>query len=261
MAQDSRSGLNASDFLDFFCQFLCAANAFSHNDQVMTFADASVFQDLLDHFGTVHFTLFFGEHNVFCAADHTAPDCDITSISAHNFHNGAAFVGAGSVTQFVQGVHTSLDSSVKTDGVFCVVHIQVDGSRDTDAVYTAFCQFRHTTVGTVTADNNQCIQPQNFVDGSCLVLTFFCHHFGAACCMQDGTAQVHHVGNVFAVHFLDFAIDQTIIAFTDTNDRNVVIQCCTYNSTDGSVHAGSIAATGQYTDFLNCFLFHVHSSQ
>ena len=218
-------------------------------------------ENLLDDFRAVHFALFFGEHNVFSTADHTAPDSDITSISAHNFHNGATFVRAGSVTQFIQGVHTSVDSSVKTDGVFCVVHIQVDGSRDTDAVYTAFCQFCHTTVRTVAADNNQRIQTQNFVDGSCLVLTFFCHHFRAACCMQDGTAQVHDIGNVFAVHFLDFAIDQTIVAFADTNDGHIMIQCCTNNSTDGSVHAGSIAATGQYTDFLNCFLFHVHSSQ
>ena len=261
VTQDSCSCLDACDFLNIFRQFLCTANTFCHYDQVMAFTDASVFQNLLNYFIAVDHFFFFGEHYFFCTAAHTAPYCDITCISAHYFHNRASFMGVGCVTQFVQSVHTCVYRCIETDCVFCTTHIQVDCCRDTNTVYAAFGQFCQTTVRTVAANHNQRIQTQNFVDCCCFVQTFFCHHFRTSCCVQDGTAQIHYVGNIFAVHFLDFAADQTCVTFTDTHNVDIMISCCSDNCTDSSVHAGSVTAAGQHTNLLDFLFFHTcHNS-
>ena len=223
----------------------------------MAFADTSVFQNLLDNFFAVDDIFLFGEHNFFRTAEHTAPYCDIACISAHYFHNRTSFVGVGCVTQFVQGIHTCVYRCIKTNCIFCTAHIQVDGCRDTNTVYTTFCQLSQTTVRTVTTDHNQGIQTQDLVNRRCFIQTFFCHHFRTSCCVQDGTAQVHYVGNIFAVHFLDLAADQACITFTDTNNIDVMVFRCSYNCTDGSIHTGSIATTGQNTDFSDFLLFHI----
>ena len=255
VTQDCCSCLDACQFLNVICQLLCTANAFCHNYQIMTFADASVFQDLLDYFCTVDFFFFFREHNFFCAAAQTAPDCQITGVSAHNFYYRASFVGVGCITQFVQSIHTCVYCCVKTDCIFCTTHIQVDCSGNTDTVYAAFCQFYQTTVRTVTTDNYQRIQTQDLVDRCCFVYAFFCHHFGTTCCMQDGTTQIHYVRNVSAVQFFNFTADQTRITFTDTDYFDVMVFCCSNNGTDRRVHAGSVAATSQYTNFSDFFSF------
>ena len=173
-------------------------------------------------------------------------------------------MGIGGISQLIQRIHTGIDRRIKANRIFRPLHIKVNRRRNPHTINPSFHQFRQTAVGAIPTDDNQCIQSQNLIDCRRLIQPLVRHHFGAACRMQNRTAKVQHIGNISAVHFLNFAANQPCIALADTHNIHIIIFCRSDNRTNCRVHAGRIAAAGQYADFSD-FLFilpfyHLNSS-
>ena len=73
--------------------------------------------------------------------------------------------------------------------------------------------------------------------------------------MQYRAAKVHHVGDISAVHLLDFTVNQAVIALADTDYIQVEIASCSDNCANRRIHARRVAAACQHTDFFDFLLF------
>ena len=92
---------------------------------------------------------------------------------------------------------------------------------------------------------------------SALLLAFSGYELKAAGSVKDGTAPVDDLGYAAQVHLAYFAVQQAVVATLNANNLDALAQSGTNNRANRSIHAGRVAAAGQYTDGFN---FLVHSN-
>ena len=176
----------------------------------------------------------------------------------------------GSVAQFVDHFQRSVHRGIVADGVLGTGDIVINGAGQADHGNTAVCQCAGTTVGTVTANDDQCINAQLTALLSALILTFLGLELQAACRIQNGAASRDDVRNAAQVHFKALAVQQAIVAALNADHTEALVQACTDNGANCSIHTRSVAAAGQHTnrfDLLfhgkipsNCFVIYLWST-
>ena len=165
----------------------------------------------------------------------------------------------GGVAQLVDHFQSGVHGCIIADGVLGAGDIVVDGAGQTDHRDAAVCQLAGTTVGTVAADDDQCINAQFAALGRALILTFLGLELQAAGRVKDRAAGLNDVGDTAQIHFKAFAVQQTIVAALNADHPIALVQTCTHHRTNCGIHAGGVAAAGQHTDRFD-LLFHKRDS-
>ena len=174
---------------------------------------------------------------------------------AHNLNDAATVVALGGVAQFIDSLDSSVHGCVVTDGVFTAGNVGIDGAGQADAGDALVGQRTGTHEGAVAANDNQCVDAQFFAAGKALGLAFLGLELQAACRIEDRAAAVDDLRYAADVHFVNFAIDQAVVATLDTHHAVTFADASANDCANGGIHAGGVTAAGQNTDGFN-FLSH-----
>ena len=82
-------------------------------------------------------------------------------------------------------------------------------------------------------------------DLECLRLSFRLLELHGTRGAQDRAAPLDDVMDIRILELFNASLDQSLVAMVNTHDAHTFIDPRLYHCTDGSVHAGSISATGQ----------------
>ena len=69
---------------------------------------------------------------------------------------------------------------------------------------------------------------------------------------------IDDIGNIARREKLHVVFEKPFIAAVNTHYLNALIRSTTHNRTNGGIHAGRVAAGGQYTDSLKCLCHKFH---
>ena len=113
-------------------------------------------------------------------------------------------MGGRGITYLIDGLHSGIDCSIKSDGVIGAGNIQVNGSRNADGVDAKGRQLSGAAEGTVTADDYDTVNAMLAADLRALFLAFRSYKLHTSCCVQDGTATENDIGHIGTAHVYDF---------------------------------------------------------
>ena len=85
-----------------------------------------------------------------------------------------------------------------------------------------------------------------------LSTTFGRAELRAACGLEDRTPTLDDVAHVLCLEVLDLTGDQSLVAAVDPLDADAVVDSRAGDRADGGIHAGCIAARGQYPYTFDC---------
>ena len=157
-------------------------------------------------------------------------------------------MGLGCIADIVHHMHSCIHSGIKTDGVICAADVVVNGTRQTDTGNTRMGQIAGASVGTIAADNNNALDAQLTAVIRCLLNAFGSSEFRTSGGVKHGAASVDNIRNAPEIHLYDFACDKTVIASLHSVNVHSLIDGCSDDCTDSSVHTGRIAAAGENRD-------------
>ena len=169
---------------------------------------------------------------------------------AHNLNDAATVVALGGVAQFIDSLDSSVHGCVVTDGVFTAGNVVIDGAGQADAGDALVGQRTGTHEGAVTANDDQCVDAQFFAAGKALGLAFLGLELQAACRIEDRAAAVDDLRYAADVHFVNFAIDQAVVATLDTHHAVTFADASANDCANGGIHAGGVSSAGQDADPL-----------
>ena len=165
---------------------------FRVDNDMMPLAVLPVVDNIVDNTLLV-IIIFLRDQDILGAVGDTAPERDITGISAHHFDNAAAFMGGRGISHLINGLHRRIDGRIKTDRIICAGDIQIDRSRNSDRIDSMARQCLRPAVGTVTADHHHAVDPVLFAHLRTLCLPFLILEFRAAGRSQDRTAALDRI--------------------------------------------------------------------
>ena len=248
VAQNGHAGIQCQFFLDALGNAVRAAvHALGHDDHEVGTAGQSGPADGFHHAGFKVQMLFRHDHHG-GADSQTNGHGQVACVTAHNFYHGAALVRLHGIPETVNALQSGVAGGVVADGIAGAGNVVVDGAGDAHHGNASLGQCQQAVEGTVTADAHQGVQTQQLAGGHGLLLAFLGHKFLAAGRVQHGTAAAGNVTNAFKIQLHKVAVDQAVVAAANADDFNAQVQGHTNNGADGSVHAGGIAAAGQYAD-------------
>ena len=96
--------------------------------------------------------------------------------------------GCGCISYLIYGLHRRIDSRVKTDGIIGTGNIKIDGSGESDRVYTESRKLARTAVRTVSSDDDQTVNTVFLTNLSALFLAFNRSEFGTSCRVKNRAA-------------------------------------------------------------------------
>ena len=228
------------------------ADALCIDDHVMGLADPSVVDDVVDDLLLV-IVILLGKKDVLRAGGDTAPESDIACMAAHDLDDGASLMGRGGILYLVDGVHGRIDGGVEADGVVGAGDIQVDGAGNADGVDAVSGQSLGSAVGAVAADDDDAVNAILSADLGALGLPFLRTEFRAPGRAQNGSAGLDDPGHVPGPHLIDLLVQKAPVAPFDAHDLYFAMKSFSYDRTNGRIHAGRIAAAGQYADGFDLF--------
>ena len=141
------------------------------DNDVMGLAMLTVGNDIIDNILFVVIVLL-RKQDILGTVGNTAPQSDVSGISAHYLDDTASLVRGGGILNLVDCLHCSVHCGIEADGVLGTGDIQVNGSGKTDGIDAQSGQCLRTTIGTVTADDNDTVDTVLFTDLSALLLSF-----------------------------------------------------------------------------------------
>ena len=141
------------------------------DDDVMGLAMLTVGNDIIDNILFVVIVLL-GKQDILGAVGNTAPQSNVSGISAHYLDDTASLVRGRGILNFINSLHCSVHCGIEADGVLSTCDIQVDGSGKADGVDAQSGQSLCSTIGTVTTDDNDTVDTVLFTDLSALLLSF-----------------------------------------------------------------------------------------
>ena len=147
------------------------SNSLGIDDDMMGLTMLTVGNDIIDNILFVVIVLL-GKQDILGAVGNTAPQSNVSGISAHYLDDTASLMRGRGILNLVDCLHCCVDSSIETDGVLGTCNIQIDGSGKTDGIDAQSGQCLCTTVRTVTADDNDTVDTVLSADLSTLLLSF-----------------------------------------------------------------------------------------
>ena len=132
------------------------ADSFGINNDVVLLAPLPVLYNPVNQHLFVA-VIPFRQKNVLRAVGNTAPKRNIARMASHNLNDTAPFMGCGCISYLIYGLHRRIDSRVKTDGIIGTGNIKIDGSGESDRVYTESRKLARTAVRTVSSDDHQTV--------------------------------------------------------------------------------------------------------
>ena len=206
--------------------------------------------DLFDHI-PVKINGLFRHQNCSGACSQANIHGQISGIAAHNLHHRAALVRLHRVPQLVNAFDGGIGCRIKADAIIGAADVVVNGTRNSYHGNAIFGERLCAAEGSVTANGNNTIQPQEFACTDSLTLSFLCHKLCTSGCVKNGAATVDDVGHTFLIQFYNIAVDQPIPPPANAITLNPAIERRPDHSPHAGIHTWCIAATGQNTDTLD----------
>ena len=251
MTENGGSRLDAETLFDIFGEVAHAADALGDHDDKVLFAGLLGVDDTGDDVA-LDVEFHFGNQDRGRAGGDTGLQGDVAAASAHYLHDGAAVVGLRGVADAVNHLQRGVHGGVKADGVFGAGDIVVDGARNADAVDAVCRQRSGAAEGTVAADDDHAADAEAAAIFSRTRLTLGGLEFLASGGVEHGAAVADNIRYGTKVHFLDFAVEQAVIAAIHAENAHTSVDAGANDRSEGRVHTGCVAAAGQYR---NTFLF------
>ena len=269
MAQNGSTGIDAGAGLDLVGNLLRVANALGNDDNEVALTGALRLGDFIQNV-VLHIEFLFGQQHSHGTGGNGNVQSDVTRIAAHDLDHAAAVMALGGIAQLVDHFQGGVHCGIVADGVIGAGDIIIDGAGQTDHRNAAVCQLTGTAVGAVAADDHQRVNAQLTALCSALVLALLGLELQAAGRIQDGATGRDDIGNAAQVHFKALAVQQAIVAALNADHTEALVQACTDNGANCSIHTRSVAAAGQHTnrfDLLfhgkipsNCFVIYLWST-
>ena len=187
------------------------------------------------------------------AHGHAGVQGDVAAAAAHNLHHAAPVVGLGGVADPVDHLHSRVQGRVISNGVIRAGNVVVNGAGHADAGNARTGQVPGSAEGAVAANHHHAVNALFAAHVGGLLHAFGGVELGAAGGEQGRAAMLHDVGHAAHVHFLQIPIEQAIVAAHHAIDLHAKAQARTHHCAHRGVHAGGIAAAGQY-----CNRFRTH---
>ena len=222
------------------------------DDDVMPLAAFSVVDDIIDD-ALFIVIVFFRYQNILGTVGNTAPERDVTGISAHHLDDAATFVGRGSISHLIDRLHRRVDRRIKTDRIIRTGDIQIDRPRNPYRVDPMACQRLCAAVGSVSADHYDSVDSVLSAHFRTFRLSFFIFKFRTAGRTQNRTAPLYRIGHAGSVQIYDFLIQKALVALLDSFHLYTVTDRFSHDRTDRGIHPRRVSAAGKYTyrfDFL-----------
>ena len=193
------------------------------------------------------------EHGLGAVSD-TAPERNEAGVTSHNFDDRAALLGRGGVSDIVNGFHRGIYRGIEADGIFRACDVEVNGSGHSDNIDPACGKALRSSVGTVSADNDEAFDAVLAAVLRSPVLAFLREHLGASRGIQEGSALLDGIGHALRGKLYKILIDQAREAAPYAHDLHAVRDTRAHYGSDRGVHAGRVSARSQYSDALDRLL-------
>ena len=195
----------------------------------------------------------FRDQDRFGTGSHAGIEGDETGFAAHDFDDGDAVMGERRVADLIDRFQDRIDSRIEPQGILRPHHIVVDGAGNGNRRDAPAAQSLGTAHGAVATDDNERIYFQFTQVGSCFLLRFFFLEFQAAGCPKHGAATMDDGTDVTAAQGARFMAKQAFITADDAFDSETLLDGIPRDAADSRIHTRSVAATGQYSDFVDHF--------
>jgi len=160
-------------------------------------------------------------------------------------------MGRRRIAYFINGFHGGIDCRIKADRVFRAGNVEVDRPRNADDVDPFFCQLSGAAVGAVAADDNKSVDAEFAAVGSRFFDAFRRIEFRAARGVKHCATQLNDVRHAAKIHFDDVFMQQAVVSSVYTKHLDAGGNRGTGNRTDRSIHARSVSAARQHSDFFD----------
>src|SRR5690554_3142753 len=170
-------------------------------------------------------------------------------MSTHELDDKVALMGGGSIPNFVNGISSGSHGSIKTDGVIGAGDVIIDDPGNPHRSNSTFVKGQSSPERTFAADNNYGVNTSLAQVLDSLFLPFLSLKFFTAGSAQHSSAPLNNIGHRTEIHGFNIILYDSPKSFLNTMDLAAHIYSLTNNCPHGCVHAGSITATGHYSNF------------
>ena len=253
MAQHGDPGVDAQLLVDALADVHGAARALGHHHHIVGGAGQAGLTYLLHHVPVKVHGPLGDEHRRGTHGDAHIQG-QITGAAAHDLHHRAALVGLHGVPQLIHTLDGRVAGGVKADGIVGAADVVVDGGGDAHHLKglpllgQLAGQGQGPPEGAVAADGHDALQPQQLAGGDGLLPALRRHKLLAAGGIQHGAALVDNMADAVAVHADKVVVDETVPAPADADALNAPVHRRAHHCPHRRVHAGGVAAAGQYAD-------------
>ena len=152
------------------------------------------------------------------------------------------------VAQAVDALDGGVAGGVKADGVVGAAHIVVDGGGDAHHRHAEARQLQRAAEGPVAADGDDAVETQHLAGVDRPEPALLRKEVIAARGEKDRPAAGEDVTHAFTGEGDKVAVDKALPAAANADALNAVGKRRSGDGTHGGVHAGGVAAAGQYAD-------------
>ena len=240
--------------MDLVGQGLGIGNAFRHNDDEVLFAGNLGLAHTLENV-TLKVERTLRQQHSQSTGSNADVQRNIACMVAHNLNNTAAVMALGGITQFINGLYRGIHGCIIANGILAAGNIVINGAGNANAGNALVRQCAGAHERTVAADDHEGINAKFLTACKAFGLAFLGFELQAAGSIQNRTAAVDDLRHAADVHLVAFAVDQAVITALNAHHAVALGDACADNGAYRCIHAGGVAAAGQYTDGFD-FLSH-----
>ena len=253
MAEDGHAGIDAGRLVDMVGNLLRRAIALRHDDDMVVAAldaaDAHLLYDI-----RIKVQLALGQADRSCADRAADVQRQMARAASHDLDDRAALVRLHGIAQLIDALDRSVARGVKADRVVRAHDVVVDRAGHADAGHALAGQRLRAAERTVAAAADQAVDAEILAGVRRLLQALLGQHLLAARGVQHGAAAADDAVYAAGAHLDDIAVDQAAVAAADAQHGDIERGRGTDDRTDQCVHAGCVAAAGEYANSANLFI-------
>ena len=180
-------------------------------------------------------------------------------MTAHHLDDRAALMALHRVAELVDALDGGVAGGIKADGIVRAAHVVVDRRGNADHRNAHARELQRAAERAVAADGDDRVDAEQLAHRDSLFASLDRHELVTARRIQDRAALREDMADVDALELHKIAGDQAVIAATDADALDAEVLSRAHDGADSRVHAGSVAAAGEYADSFHCRCHMYHS--
>ena len=195
MSEDCCSCLDSCCFFNSLRHIDGITDSLCIDDDVILFTAFFVLQNIFDQ-RLLIIVFFFRKKNLFCSVGNTAPQRKVSCITSHYLNDTASLVWSRCITDLIDRFHSCIDSCIKSNRIICTCNVKIDRSRKSNRIYSEVRQLLCSGKRSVSSDYYKTVNSVFFTNCCCFLLSFFCTHCLAACCLKNCTTSLDDIRHI-----------------------------------------------------------------